>query len=115
MGASRIWVISSGGPRGDNRQMRRFLKIVCWFSGTVFVIFVVLLLALFVDWDVSASRTERDRTVVQKPSPDGKLVAEIHTSQLLCGAARTRFTFRFGTALMPSARRFMSKFMNAIT
>jgi hypothetical protein len=56
--------------------VRRFLKIAGWVSCTAFLIVVLLAVALFVSW---GDPVRTDRIVLQETSPDGKLVAELHT------------------------------------
>jgi hypothetical protein len=45
----------------------------------VFLIIVGLAVVLFVNWGISQSKAEKDKLVLQRPLPDGKLIAEIHT------------------------------------
>jgi hypothetical protein len=60
-------------------MIRRLVRIALWSIGTVIAVALILFTLLIVDWSRSSKRTEQDRIIQQRPSPDGKLIAEIHT------------------------------------
>jgi hypothetical protein len=57
----------------------KLVKFTLWGACAVAAVFLILVAALLWDWDRSSTRKEKDSLILQKPSPDGKLVAEIHT------------------------------------
>lgn len=57
-------------------MVRTFLKILFWVSGSLAVLVAVAFAALM--WD-GRDRPWQDELIQQRPSPDGKFVAEIHT------------------------------------
>ena len=60
-------------------MIRKVVKIVVWTSGITVMVVFLLFVALVVDRGKSSARTEQDHIIQRRPSPDGKLVAEIHT------------------------------------
>jgi hypothetical protein len=56
--------------------MRTFLKFGGSVSGSVFLIAVGFAVVLLVNWGISQSRAEKDTNVLQRASPDGKMIAE---------------------------------------
>jgi len=55
----------------------KFIKVGVWGAVIVVAAFILLLVALFVDWGRSSARRDQDSVVQKKASPDGKLIAEV--------------------------------------
>jgi len=55
----------------------KVIKFAVWGVAIVVAAFLILLIALFVDWGRSSAHRDQDYIVQQKTSPDGKFIAEI--------------------------------------
>jgi hypothetical protein len=60
-------------------MIRKLAKTAALTICATVSIFFVLFVALLTDWGRSSAHKEQDRLILQTQSPDGKLVAEVHT------------------------------------